>query len=1225
MPFSGSNFFDKGFFLSTDALLAVFLVIAFMSLALLSGFDHDITAPISGLSRSGRDTLVNLDENAVLFSIVDKNFPANQQMDLLEQKIVSLLPQRTHYRIELESYPYDPVLCQSTQSYDSCFSTPNIFPARGEALPADKTVAAKRFVFFRKGTQTFCSIGGAQSLQPKTKKPLPLAVMALFSPVEGFFSSEAWFSAASDANIGFSSKVTPSGTVQCDQNIRVDLNVSALSFGRKPVDLMMVMDRSGSMSWGGIVSGTSSRQLWLDANYAYIADGSGGLRSIRIDNPSLPLFYDQYNTPGTSYDDAKDSNFVYIADGASGFRIINAADPANLVSVSTVGSIGTAKGVAFAGNYSFVATANAGPIFDVTTTTTPNADLRLGYNSSESWLGQSFTTNNGVITGVEVLIRRNGNPSDLNVHLRSSINGTDLSSVAVVASSIPTSDTWIDANFPTPVPLTPGSIYYAVLTTSSQSTSNFYYWRYRNSNVYGGGQAYQQSSGLSGDLTLKTYVFGGLEVIDVSNKNAPFLAGTYSTQDAQKVFSLGNYLYFSDGVKGFKIFDVNAPRTPVLLGQLSTAFAQGLFVLGNTAFVADDSSGLRIVNVTNKSSPSLLATYNTPNIARDVWIDSNRAYVADSNSLQIIDVANPVSPTFLMEFATPYTYQGIVIRNNWAFIATGSTGLVTLDLSTGPRINQAKAAGSQFLDYNLWKSQDQLGLVSFSTSASMDHNLTNNHADVNATLYSLVAGGSTTIESGIRAAMPELISLLAISTAQDTRLRIGYSAGESTAGQSFLQIGNRSISGAKLYLQKVGSPGDLNLSLRSSIGGSNLTAGTITAGSVSTGSYNWYTISFSSSVALSDNTTYYIVASTTSQSSSNYYQWGRNSADAYWAGTAYQQSGSQSGDMTAQIAYVPTDQNPNALKFQLLMSDGQADAGNNQAAAQDANQLGIIIFTVAFGADADQNALQTIANLTGGQSYFASDQNTLTALYTLIAEQIGEIASAGKTQTVLDSNLWVPIPSGATVTDFNGGSFRKIGDQNYVYYFVDDLNGAKRTWSGYFILRYNCDSNYACNDQNRFLPPDGTFFEWKDANGIQQSPLPWDNNTALFVQYRDLTLNVFSADPGSGSNVLMDINVINAGYLSTNGSKVEILLNNPISGTVLNSVNVFPFSCGLKQTGCSSFFQLFFDLDSKQQGDLYAVINRDHNNSECPNNDVVRVLCTATQSEFFVLKLWTWK
>ncbi|MBU0635604.1 VWA domain-containing protein [Candidatus Micrarchaeota archaeon] len=890
-----------------------------------------------------------------------------------------------------------------------------------------------------------------------------------------------WLSPALDLNILFESEVNPSGEVECDEDIRVDLNVSVLRFGRNPVDVIMVMDRSGSMSWGGRVDTSEAWDIVVDENTAFIADGSGGLRTADVSVPRLPSLSDQYNSAGTSYDVAFENGFAFLADSSSGMHVVNVQNPNNIFQVSTETGLGSVFGVDVLNDFVFVASTTSGVVYDITTTTYSNSNLRIGYTSSQLWLAQSFIPNVATLDGVRLYLRRYGNPSDLTVHVRETIEGSDIASVVYPAGSVRIGGyDWENIDFATSVSLTPGNTYFIVLTTTSQSTSNYYRWARRSSDSYPDGEAFQQTIPQGGDMLLRTYHYGGgLSVLDVSNKNDPVLVGNYVTDDAQDTLVQGNIVYLADGVDGLKIFDVSTPSNPSLLGEVDTTDAWKIAVSGGFAFVADQSSGLRIIDVSTPTNPILEATYNTPGLAFDVWVEGNLAFVADDSSLQVLDVSTPSAPVFVKSFATPYTYRGLFVQNNVAFLAADDYGLITIDLGIGPRIDQAKAAGSIFLDYNLWKEQDQTGLVSFSASATLDQGLTETFDDVNNALYGLIASGGTDIESGIDRATTELIS------------------------------------------------------------GAN--------------------------------------------------------------------------------------QNPDAIKVQVLLSDGQSNEGDSEAAAQDAADEGIVIYTIAFGLDADQDELQTIADTTGGLSYFAENESALAELYIIIAEEIGELAAEGNTQTATDTNLLIPILDGTTITDFDGGIPLQIGEQNFVYFDIGTLNYQNPTWSGYYVFRFDCNNSFSCSDENYFIPPDGTVFEWKDINGVPQDPLEWDMNISILIKYRDLTLTVFGADPIASSGIWLDINAINHGFLATDTTQVEILLDDPHNGTVLNSVPVSAFACGTQEPGCGVFHELFFDVDSFQEGNLYAVINRDQTILECPNNNVVHIYCSTTESEFLVVKLWVWK
>ncbi|MBU0636131.1 hypothetical protein KKE06_03840, partial [Candidatus Micrarchaeota archaeon] len=142
MLFCDSNCSDKGFALSLDALLAVILLVSFMSAALVIGFERDITAPVSTLNRLGRDVLVNLDENGLVFELMDQNLSSIEFMNSLEQQVVSLMPSGTHYRLEVEQFDFNATDCQPTQSFEDCFGTGILYPIRGESISITKTLSS---------------------------------------------------------------------------------------------------------------------------------------------------------------------------------------------------------------------------------------------------------------------------------------------------------------------------------------------------------------------------------------------------------------------------------------------------------------------------------------------------------------------------------------------------------------------------------------------------------------------------------------------------------------------------------------------------------------------------------------------------------------------------------------------------------------------------------------------------------------------------------------------------------------------------------------------------------------------------------------------------------------------------------------------------------------------------------------------------------------------------
>ena len=82
------------------------------------------------------------------------------------------------------------------------------------------------------------------------------------------------------------------------------------------------------------------------------------------------------------------------------------------------------------------------------------------------------------------------------------------------------------------------------------------------------------------------------------------------------------------------------------------------------------------------------------------------------------------------------------------------------------------------------------------------------------------------------------------------------------------------------------------------------------------------------------------------------------------------------------------DVRPFSQRTMILMSDGRWNTGRDPIeAAHDARQQGVMIHTIAF-LDADQDAMQQVAAITGGQSYFASNEDELQTVFEELARML---------------------------------------------------------------------------------------------------------------------------------------------------------------------------------------------------------------------------------------------
>lgn len=1196
---------SRGFAFSADVVLALILVSA---VALLVSLPNQPTSFLEERRVADQyvdDIFLAMDHSGFVSNEIDINGFSTATLQNIYSYIRTLLPTQYDLYVELTSYPTDVNSCRTAQDFTSCFPDANRTTLTyGTTLPSSAPFVHGRRVFLKQQPSSQCTGG----LAPRNG-----GIYSPYSPPLAF---------ADDANINFDVNIFPTGPLTCDQNITVSLTVTTSSGTRRPVDMMLVFDRSGSMSWGGQVNTTSALGVEVDQNIAFIADSTGGLRDVNVDNPGLPIVLGTYNSPGTANDVDMINNYAYLADGSSGLRIVNVTNRAAPSSTSQLDVGGTAYGVASQDTVTYITTYDSSPI-DIETTTngSPNQDLYVGRSSSQASAAQSFTPGVDFITGFSVRLRKVGSPPTITAHLRTSISGSDLNSVTIPASSVGTSSSgaYVDINFSGVIPISSGTTYFLVLTTSSNSNSNYYEWKARGSNPYSGGQAYQNTTSQTWDAYLRTYFIPGLVVVDTSTKSSPRVIGASALEDPYHVTLSGNYAYAANGTRGFRIFDITTAQ-PTVVGNcynsggcnISSGTTYDVWPSGGYAYVGNGSQGMRVVDISTPSSPSLVATYNTPGTAYAVRLKDTNAIVADDSSLQVIDVSSPASPSLEDSFATPYSYRDLEVQGNWAYIAvdSGIPGLITIDLRVGPKLNQAKLSASTFIDFNGWNSSsDQLGLVSFSSSATLNQTLTKTYSSVKTAVNSLVSSGGTAVGDGINAATNHFGTAQAdVSNtgSQNQSLYIGQNSTNQYAVQSYQPV-LPYLSRADIYIRRVGNPSSpLVLELRSSVSGTAIASVSIPSSSVGT-SYALVTANFNTTSVV-PGATYYLAATTATDNASNYYQWGASSANPYSSGQAYQNATAQSS-WDARFSTYGGYTNPSALKFQILMGDGLTNTGaNSSTAAITAANNGIIIYTIGFGEDADAAELTNIANLTGGQYYFAADQNALSSVYQLIAQTIQVIAQ--------DANIYTSFGNGTVIIDDGNGTATGNG-------IIFDINTlAPQPWISSYTFNIPCTTALACSSSLLSVPGSTTQFQYLDSNGNPQVK-DWNEFITTAFNYRDLNVDIQSGNLISTNNVDLTVKVISHGTLDTNSTSVEFYRGNPSPSTLVGSQSI-PFLCGSQSPGCQASSYTFVQ-NIPAEGDLFAVVNPSSSVPECSNNNQDFINCySRPQTQFFTLDYWAW-
>lgn len=189
---------------------------------------------------------------------------------------------------------------------------------------------------------------------------------------------------------------------------------------------------------------------------------------------------------------------------------------------------------------------------------------------------------------------------------------------------------------------------------------------------------------VSGDFAYVAAGAAGLQVVDVSNRNAPVIVAAQNTAgNANDVRVVGTTAYVAVGTAGLQIIDVSDPHHLIFLGTVDTpGVAQHLALRGTLVFVADGTAGLQIIDASNPSMPTLLGAAAMPGMIKgvDLTADGRIAVVVGDAGLQAVDIADPAHPTLLGSVALGDA-RAVAVTANVALVADMARSLTSVDIS----------------------------------------------------------------------------------------------------------------------------------------------------------------------------------------------------------------------------------------------------------------------------------------------------------------------------------------------------------------------------------------------------------------------------------------------------------------------------------------------------------------------------------------------------------------
>ena len=176
----------------------------------------------------------------------------------------------------------------------------------------------------------------------------------------------------------------------------------------------------------------------------------------------------------------------------------------------------------------------------------------------------------------------------------------------------------------------------------------------------------------------------GIQIIDASSKEKPFLAAEYVTDSqAGKIIIYDSYAFvICNNDKDYKsieselqIIDISIPEKPNLVGRCSMdGYTFNLFIAEDYAYTASEN-GLYIIDISDKEKPAITGKFLSY-AAADIFVEDDIAYIiyfppagSDENSMYVVDVFLKEDPEFIKSLAYPIgDNTNIFIEGNYIYI-----------------------------------------------------------------------------------------------------------------------------------------------------------------------------------------------------------------------------------------------------------------------------------------------------------------------------------------------------------------------------------------------------------------------------------------------------------------------------------------------------------------------------------------------------------------------------
>lgn len=434
------------------------------------------------------------------------------------------------------------------------------------------------------------------------------------------------------------------------------------------------------------------RDVWVVNNKAYCVGGPGGLIIFDVSGSGNPVYMGGLYLGGEGNEIQVEGNYAYIADGSGGLKTVNISDPYKPVLVNT--QVGTsAEGLYVLSGYCHLADGKGGyKIFDIGGGSVGGApdNPKLQGTFSVSYAALDVFAVGGIayVSDLETAFltvdigggTQGGTPS--NPKLEGSLSSVKVGNEITVLSGY----AYVADNYGSTTRIATIDVNYPAFPTlvNSQSVSGYIWDLWINNN----------------------YLYAacdtvGLRIYQLALAEPPYpmYISTYDTDgNAFGVYKTGNFAYVADYLYGLLKVNVSTPASPKFEGRYFTPHdPYDVQVVNDYVYVADGGTGVTVVDVggggASPKQPLTVGNWKSSmNDIRGVWVENGYAYAGGgwfNKRFYVLDVGasigSPSNPVGIANIAFS-TYQGVLgvqKMGKYVYATAWEDGLKVFDVDGG--------------------------------------------------------------------------------------------------------------------------------------------------------------------------------------------------------------------------------------------------------------------------------------------------------------------------------------------------------------------------------------------------------------------------------------------------------------------------------------------------------------------------------------------------------------